>query len=557
MSLAVFLAGLPAGAVCTGPGRTGATTGQNKVAYRSKQALLRSQVPHPRGFHQGSVPATLTAESAAQAAQSHHRIIGAALGTPIPEAVTVADIGYAPSASITADFNGDGKQDWATAMYGDDTVWVFLSNGDGTWKAPEIFPLKGSGPIAITTADLRKSGRVDLIVAESDSSTVGILLANGDGTFQAESTFTLPGPPLSVTAGDFNGDGHADVLIGNSGAIGRGPLTFLAGNGAGGLGGAVSSAQANDFAGAQSLAVGDFNKDGKLDVLVTDDIDAVFIVSRVYLESGQGDGTFQADRTVATQSPFVFTGSPVADLNGDGCLDAVTITTQSMAQVYLGNCDGSFTIASHAATALGDTTFSSSLVDMNGDGVLDLVTGGSQYYAVDGESGPNAGNDVSVAFGDGKGGFAPQATVYRTGGANLFGLVVANLHGGGLPDVIAPSASASTLSVLSNDGAGQFAAPNGSAYAYFGGGTTNIPTSPPLVADFNGDGRPDVAILRIPQYGGLPYTLAVTLQKADGTFAEPRHFKHVHRQQWIDHRILQQPSCRRLPKPGYVGRSRD
>ena len=406
-------------------------------------------------------------------------------------------------------------------MYGDDTVWVFLSNGDGTWKAPEIFPLKGSGPIAITTADLRKSGRVDLIVAESDSSTVGILLANGDGTFQAESTFTLPGPPLSVTAGDFNGDGHADVLIGNSGAIGRGPLTFLAGNGAGGLGGAVSSAQANDFAGAQSLAVGDFNKDGKLDVLVTDDIDAVFIVSRVYLESGQGDGTFQADRTVATQSPFVFTGSPVADLNGDGCLDAVTITTQSMAQVYLGNCDGSFTIASHAATALGDTTFSSSLVDMNGDGVLDLVTGGSQYYAVDGESGPNAGNDVSVAFGDGKGGFAPQATVYRTGGANLFGLVVANLHGGGLPDVIAPSASASTLSVLSNDGAGQFAAPNGSAYAYFGGGTTNIPTSPPLVADFNGDGRPDVAILRIPQYGGLPYTLAVTLQKADGTFAEP------------------------------------
>ena len=128
-----------------------------------------------------------------------------------------------------------------------------------------------------------------------------------------------------------------------------------------------------------------------------------------------------------------------------------------------------------------------------------------------------------MALGDGKGGFAQQATVYRTGGANLFGLAVVALHRGGKSDVIAPSALASTLSsVLTNDGTGHFQAATGSAEAYFGGGSLNVPTvSEFVVVDLNGDGLPDLTVLRFPQYDPGNYTLSVMLQNANGIFAEP------------------------------------
>src|SRR5208337_2741928 len=114
--------------------------------------------------------------------------------------------GFIPTAVVSGDFNGDGKLDWAVANGGDNTIWIYLGNGDGTAQLPTIVRLMGYGPMALATADINGDGKLDLVVAEADSLAVAVLLGNGDGTFGPELTFTVPGYPESLAVADFNGD---------------------------------------------------------------------------------------------------------------------------------------------------------------------------------------------------------------------------------------------------------------------------------------------------------------------------------------------------------------
>jgi hypothetical protein len=214
-----------------------------------------------------------------------------------------------------ADFNGDGKLDLAALSGYTGQILILLGNGDGTFEAPVGYGL-GSGNIV--SADFNGDGKLDLAVPFSaTNSTVAILLGNGDGTFQPQATFSTPPFPQFIAVGDFNGDGKLDVATANGGGA-PGSVSVLLGNGDGTLESHIDYAQG---ASPVSLAVGDFNGDGKLDIAYLD------FGGEVSILLGNGDGTFQAGQSIAT----IQSGMDLltADLNGDGRLDLVQVTEDS------------------------------------------------------------------------------------------------------------------------------------------------------------------------------------------------------------------------------------
>jgi hypothetical protein len=143
---------------------------------------------------------------------------------------------------------------------------VLLGNGDGTFTASSSSPQTGYEPAGIAAGDFNGDGILDLAVSNlnggnPDPGSVTVLLGNGDGTFMPTAQSPVTGAlPLSIAVGDFNGDGKADLVTGDAGSN---TATVLLGNGDG-----TFAAPLNPPAGTNSLfvAVGDFNGDGLPDL---------------------------------------------------------------------------------------------------------------------------------------------------------------------------------------------------------------------------------------------------------------------------------------------------
>src|SRR3989442_1019108 len=173
--------------------------------------------------------------------------------------------GRSPDSVAVGDFNGDGRLDLAVANFGSNDVSVLLGNGDGTFQAALSFAA-GSGPSSVAVGDFNGDGNLDLAVANSGSSYPSVLLGNGDGTFQAALSFAGRSGTSSVAVGDFNGDGKLDLAVANLVAGDSSSVSVLLGNGHR----TVQSALNSSTGGTRpaSVAVGDFNVDGKLDLAV-------------------------------------------------------------------------------------------------------------------------------------------------------------------------------------------------------------------------------------------------------------------------------------------------
>ena len=394
------------------------------------------------------------------------------------------------------DFNGDGKPDLASFLSATTTpssVGIQLNFG-------------GSAPTTVTTtlcvagagqpsfADVNNDKKLDLVYSCNGFLTVQ--LGNGDGTFQAPVYY---GKYIgTLVFADLNGDGYLDIaaLIPTANAAPQVAVFLNQGSTAPGVFATPTLYAAPT--GATGLLAGDFNGDGKQDLITT-----IYTVgapgtqtayTAVTIFSGNGDGTLKAPTTQSVAPFYSFTAG---DFNGDGITDLAFLqvsapnTLSTTVQILLGSNSGTFSqgAALSVPANLTQQQFPQGMaaVALTNDGNLDLVV-------------PT--NVLNVFHGDGKGGFTPTGAYAVTtqvglGAAYLF----ADANGDGNQDLIVAGASSGVFIFLGN-GDGTLQAPPGTS------------VSGP-VADVNNDGIADMVFL--PAQGGNFFGTA--LGRGDGSFA--------------------------------------
>ena len=269
---------------------------------------------------------------------------------------------YAKSIAL-GDVNGDGSSDIITSNYYDDNVSVLFNNGDGTFGSSSEYAV-GSYPSYVATEDVNGDGSFDIITSNYGSDTVSVLFNNGDGTFGSGSEYTVGSSPSYVALEDVNGDGSFDIVTANYGSDN---VSVSLNNGDGTFG------SNNEYAvgfGPKSVELGDVNGDGLLDLVTVN-----YSNDSVSVLLNNGDGTFGSNNEYAIGEDPDPTSVALGDANSDGLLDIFTTNYyEDTISVLLGNGDGTFDAANIRYFGVGDSPKSITLDDFDGDGDLDFAT---------------------------------------------------------------------------------------------------------------------------------------------------------------------------------------
>lgn len=326
-----------------------------------------------------------------------------------------------------------------------------------TFSTARSFPV-GQAPVSVSLGEFNQDGNADLVIANSASRTVTILSGDGEGSFHQSQEMYVGQAPAAVLTADFNGDGRSDIAVALKG---ENSVAIILGNGDGSFRPPLSYAVGSS---PVALTVSDLNSDRIPDLIVANqDSNTISILS------GIGDGSFVPSLTLATEvSPVAVA---VADFNRDGRRDiAVASAVRGSIAVHLVLEDGSYLQPIVSAAGMGACTLLP--LDVNNDKILDMIVANRDT------------GTVSVLLGGGNGAFYNR-TEYRTGPGPT-AVAAADLNGDLYIDLVVANTGSSTVSILHGNG-------NGTFRTAVSAGAEPAPAGL-LVYDFNRDGKKDLAI---------------------------------------------------------------
>jgi uncharacterized protein (TIGR03437 family) len=421
--------------------------------------------------------------------------------------------GWSSHLGDLADLDGDGIEDVVVVAYGPPQLFIALISSSGHQKSG--FPVGialPAQPLSVRAIDINKDGKPDLIVSTADNaSTAGaiyVLLNNGTGSFGAATRYPAGAEPLGFAVIDVNGDGNLDLVVADQGGVGGSGagVAVLFGNGAGGFSSASNFATPGP---AKSVVVGDFNGDKILDIAAaTGPVITVFPGNGT---NGVGNGTYGTRVTFPSGGDSSYLA--MGDFNADGKLDLVSSNyNEQTASVFLNSGSGttiSFQPQVSYVISRGRSVDFLTVTDFNNDGIPDIIGGysspNSPLFVIAGNS--NNVLDVLLGNGDGTFGPFPVPPITQVGNSSPIAFAVAgDFNGDGKMDVAAMSQGSTSLLFYAGHGDGSFAAPVTSA---LGGAFSNATGA--IAADFNGDGVADLAIVTNSGF-------AIALNQKNGSF---------------------------------------
>jgi hypothetical protein len=343
---------------------------------------------------------------------------------------------------------------------------------------PPITSPLGSGTGLTAVGDFTGDAIPDLVTVAGNS-TVRVVPGNGDSTFG--SPIDIRGLPSgyhdALAVGDFNGDGNLDVVV-TTRAFRTGDPNFvsvLSGNGDGTFQAPMNYQLAML---PQQVVVADFQGDGLPDLVVSSNISSGGSPTGSQVLLNNGDGTFTSTAILPISHPVV------GDFLGDGHLDLAGVSGTNTISVFPGNGDGTFQapISSHIG---GEGVFTLVAEDFNGDGHLDLAA--TAFTSTD----DHDTTHVHLLLGQGDGTFleSPVSTpIFRYGAVPVF-MATADFSGDGTPELIVGDHSFGDVLILRGAGDGSFQIADSFSGLFPVSGLESG-----VVGDFNGDGLPDFAV---------------------------------------------------------------
>jgi hypothetical protein len=409
------------------------------------------------------------------AAQEELEVLrGVGDGTFAPGSTTAENFGqalFAPAVTVV-DVDDDGLDDVVVASPNTDSVIHYRSTGAGALALGT--PHMTGASYAVAHGDVDEDGKQDLVVLTGTELVV--MLNDGAGGFATPTRSAVAGRFDTAEVADLNADQHLDVLL-----VGR-DVAILHGDGSGGF----SVAQMFDlgaYAVAASIGIGDLDADGQVELAIGMYLDVV----HVFRHDAAGQFVLAQSYPVDDAPQIV----AFADVDDDGALDLVAISDfPTGVSVLRGDGAGAF---GPAAQYLSNGASDLIVADLNGDSITDVVVGHVGMYGI---------QILLGSAGDGLQGTLPLPMPTPPSGDSA----LSDLDGDGDLDLVRTELDNNALRISLGDGSGAFGSPS------------TVPTSDhpsqPIVADFDVDGIPDIAIL-----GSALPTVTVHRGAGDGTFA--------------------------------------
>ena len=296
-------------------------------------------------------------------------------------------------------------------------IGIFLGNGDGTFSDQIQFSTGFSHPLFVTTGDLNNDNQTDLVVVNYGTNSVGVLLGYGNGSFQDQRNYFTgyDSIPHSLALGDFNDDNHLDIAVANYGTSNIGILL--------GYGNGTFTSQkiytTLSKSNPSSLAVGDFNHDDQLDIVVSNNGSG-----NVGIFLGRGDGNFEAQRIYSLDPHSHPEYITVGYLNKDHELDVVIVDSiNDRVHILLGDSNGSFVTITTYDGASESSPKSAVVADFNNNNQSDLVV-------------VNYGTNKVIVLMDYWIKPSARQTIYKIGTYGNTAVAVGDFNNDHIPDIV-------------------------------------------------------------------------------------------------------------------------